>query len=646
MTSKHTRSIVGVGIASRTKLSFTAAAVLFVTAGAALLPAAAQAPQSKYPVPGGAFPAASQLQLPKLPAPPPITPNGTIAEDIIVRINDQIITRSEYERSEQQLLQDAQQQNVPPADFQAHLKDLLRDMIDSQLLLSKGKELGINCDAETVRRLDDLRKQNHLPDMEALEKAATSQGISFEDFKQSIRNECIRQSVVRDEVGRRLNLSHAQEEAYYTAHAKEFEVPEQVHLSEILIPTAENATDAQLSAAEATANEVAAKLKAGAKFADLAKTVSGGPTASAGGDLGDFKRGALGQVLEDATFPLAVGANTAPIRTRQGYVILHVDAHQAAGTPPLAAVENDVQNAIYVEQLQPALRAYLTKARQDAYVEIAPGFVDTGSAGKSNNANFAYTSYQAPAVKKKIQARQRAEQERAARAQAALAAARERVADKQAAKAAADQQKLEANTKGGVKTASGVKVPKQKKVRREKIRYGQAPRNSLPTATTVSADATAPGSAPIGGVAPGVAMAPTDSITSITTGVGADNTQDDANALATVDTPTKKTRFSSQQTQAEVDRAKTHLTKAASKASIRPVAATQTETTAEKVQAAPLGLNGDTVKKKPKAKRKKGDEKERLQAPPKPVAPPTPIAPTVNPAVTGAPATTPSTTPQ
>jgi peptidyl-prolyl cis-trans isomerase SurA len=288
-------------------------------------------------------------------------------------------------------------------------------------------------------------------------------------------------------------------------------------------------------------------------------------------------------------------------------------------------------------------------------VEVAPGFIDTGSAGKSNNANFAYTAYQAPAIKKKIQAKQRAEQERAARAQAELAAARERVADKQAAKAAADQAKLEASGKGdsgkpGVKTASGVRIPKPKKVRREKIRYGQAPRNSLPVAaTTVSADTTPSGAAPIGGVAPGVAMAPTESVTSITTGVGAEAGNDDANALAENDAPTKKTRFSAQQTQAEVDRAKNKLGKAETKATIRPVAATSTQTTAEKVQAAPLGLNGDTVKKKPKPKKKKGDEKERLQATPKPVAPPTPIAPTVNPAITGAPATTPapaSTTPQ
>ncbi len=252
-------------------------------------------------------------------------------------------------------------------------------MIDQQLLLSKGKELGITGDAETMRRLDDIRKQNHLDSMEALQKAAESQGISFEDFKQQIRNQAISSEVVQQEVGEHLKLTHAEEEAYYKAHAKDFEVPEQVHLSEILIPTPDNATDAQVCAAQQKADEVEAKLKGGAKFADTAKQYSGGPTASAGGDLGDFKRGALGDVLENATFSLPVGGYTQPIRTRQGFVILKVDSHQQAGVPPLDAVERQVQEAIYFQQLQPALRAYLTKAREDAYIDIKPGFVDTGA---------------------------------------------------------------------------------------------------------------------------------------------------------------------------------------------------------------------------------------------------------------------------
>ncbi len=315
----------------------------------------AQAPRYQSPL---NLPNTPQPQL-SLPVPAAITPNGTVVEDVIVHVNDQIISRSDVERSVQQLAQENQQANASPAEAEERQKNLLRDMIDQQLLLSRAKELSLNVDAEVIRRLDDIRKQNHMDTMEDLEKAARSQGVSFEDFKAQIRNSILTQQVVRDEVGRRLQMTQGQEQAYYDAHKQDFAQPEQIKLSEILIPTTADANDAAVAQAQAKAETVAAKLKAGDKFEDLAKTYSGGQTASQGGDLGMYKRGALAKVLEDQTFNLKAGESTAPIRTRQGFVILKVTDHIPAGVPPLKDVEQQIQEAMYTEQMQPALRAYL-----------------------------------------------------------------------------------------------------------------------------------------------------------------------------------------------------------------------------------------------------------------------------------------------
>ena len=586
------------------------------------------AQQPRYPVPGGGVTPApqTQLQLPPLPATTPITPNGSVVEDVIARVNDQIITRTEYERAEQQLMEQARQDNVPQADAEEKLHDLLRDMIDQQLLLSKGKELGITGDAETMHRLDDIRKQNHLDSMEALQKAAEQQGISFEDFKQQIRNQVISNQVVQDEVGRHLNLTRGQEEAYYKEHGKDFEVPEQVHLSEILIPTPDNATDAQVAAAQQKADEVEAKLKGGANFADTAKASSGGPTAAAGGDLGDFKRGALGDVLEKATFSLPAGGFTAPIRTRQGFVILRVDQHQQAGVPPLDQVERQVQEAIYFQQLQPALRAYLTKAREDAYIDIKPGFVDTGASHQQTKPEF--TAYAPPPPKKKTVKKQRVEQQKAERAQAELAAAREKQVEKQAAAVAA-------SAPAG---SSSSKPPKKQKIHREKIRYGQAPEKALPTGTAQTATETGNNAQPLGQTA-GSMMAPSESTTTITTGTGVEEASTDP--LAPQAPAAHKTRFTAREQETEEKRAEQKVSKAEVKASKRPTAATAEETADEKTRAQPLGLNGDTGtnKKKPKQKHDKNEPKERLQEKPKPVETPAPaIAPTANPALGGTPA--------
>ncbi len=582
-------------------------------------------------MPGGGFTSgASPFQVPPVPPATPISPDGTVVEDAIARVNDQVITRTEYQRSQEGLVAEAKQDNWTPAEFEDKEHNLLRDMIDQQLLLAKGKELGITGDAETVRQLDEIRKRANLPDMEALQKAAEQQNVSFEDFKQNIRNQAITQQVVREDVGRRISLTPAEEQTYYEAHRADFEQPEQVHLSEILIPTPDSATDAQITTAQTKADTVEAKLKAGANFAATAKSDSGGPTNSAGGDLGDFKRGTLGDVLEKATFSLPVSQFTEPIRTRQGFVILRVDSHQAAGTPPLQQVEPQVQEGLYMSKLQPALRTYLTQARQDAYYECklcgVNGYADTGATREESRVKF--TAYVPPPVKKRVVKKQQAEQERAEKAEKQLAEARAKLSVKQQAKAAAS------GGTGGLRTAAASGKPK--KVRREKVRYGQAPRNALPAgsldvAAVPSLGAATPEEAnkALGGEAPGAAMgSPTQSITSISTGTGVEEAQNDV--LTPKAGPERKTRFASREVDSEEKRAQVKLTSAEVKATKRPIAPTAEESADEKVQAAPLGLADKNVKTAKKHKRAKDEPKERLQEKVKAPEQPQVIAPTAN----------------
>jgi peptidyl-prolyl cis-trans isomerase SurA len=575
--------------------------------------ASAQAPRYQSPL---SLPASPQPQL-TLPVPAAITPNGTVVEDVIVHINDQIINRSDVERAAQQLAQEDQQANASPAEVAERERNMLRDMIDQQLLLSRAKELGLNVDAEVIRRLDDIRKGNHMDSMEDLEKAARAQGVSFEDFKAQIRNGLLTQQVVRDEVGRRLQMTAAQEQAYYEAHKQEFVQPEQIRLSEILIPTAADANDAAVAQAQAKAEDVSSKLKAGAKFEDLAKTYSGGQTAGQGGDLGMYKRGALAKVLEDQTFVLKAGESTAPIRTRQGFVLLKVTEHPAAGVPPLKDVEQQVEEAMYSEQMQPALRAYLTKLREDSYVEIAQGYVDSGASPKQTKPVF--TAYAPPVVKKKrVQQKQRFD--RGGRYSAANKPATAAVATPVAAVASTTAATTTGTTAKGKAVSS-----KPKKIKREKIRFGQAPRNSLPagpqeagvvggdTGAGATSAAVTPGGTMAAGAAPGTAIAPLEG-TEV-----ASSSATEVDPLAPKAAEQKKTRFSDRAKTEKATKAKAQSVKAKEKALATPAAAGADEKATQQAQAAPLGLNGDTAKKKKKVK-VKGAPKERLQN--KPPAPP------------------------
>ena len=541
-------------------------------------------------------------QAPTLPTPPAITPNGVVVEDAIVRVNDQIINRSDYLRAQQQLQEEAKRANATPEELAAQEKDLLRDMIDQQLLLSRGKQLDINVDAEVIRQMDDIRKKNNFDTMEDLEKAVRQSGISVEDFKVGIKNRIITQQVERDEVGRTLRLTAKEEQAYYEKHKQEYKQPESVRLSEILIPTPDAATDAQVAQAKVKADDVEARLKAGAIFEDLARQMSGGQTASKGGDLGQFKRGALGsKALEDPTFALKAGEWTEPIRTRQGFVVLKVTEHLQAGIAPLSAVDEQVQQAIYSEAIQPALRTYLTGLREKAFIDIEPGFVDTGASPKQTKPVFAAAT-PLPTAKKAA---------KKARLDHAHAATTATTTAKTGATPAAGSKEVSSTvgtsavdastTKTGAKPAVAGK--QHKKIHREKIRYGQAPRNALP-ASPEETKATASDQGP--GTSANDVQIPSE-ISQTPAGAAEDKLLDDNQGAR------KKSRYSDRapvEDKARRDAKK--VAKAKAKAVAAPTPVSEDQKTVQQLQSAALGLGGDTATKK-KKKRAKGEAKERLQ---------------------------------
>ncbi|HTD54516.1 MAG TPA: peptidyl-prolyl cis-trans isomerase [Silvibacterium sp.] len=570
---------------------------------------------------------ASYSQSTKAPAPAEQSPyQGEVVEDIVARVNDQVISRSDYERAADDLENQAKQQQWTQQQLYEAKHDLLRDLIDQQLLLSKGKDLDITGETELVKRLDEMRKQNHLDSMEDLQKAAEAQGVSWEDFKASIRNRIITQEVIRDQVGRHVNITPTEVQNYYNQHKQEFDQPEQVRLSEILIPTVNPDDATQVADAKKKADDLDGKLKGGADFAALAKSSSSGPTAAEGGDLGEFKRGQLAKVLEDATFSLKPGQYTEPIRTKQGYVILKVTAHNPGGIPPLKDVEPQVEDAVGMSKMNPALRDYLTRLREDAYIDIAKGYED--SAASPNEMKPVYSAYAPPQPKKKHvqRTRFRARGRNAGKAAPTQTAsntapaapapppgtptladvpqgsATTTNADVPAARAPTSAAPAASAAAANAQVASN-KTATMKPGKKEKIRYGQAPRETLPTAETKTEDA---GAGTQNGETQVAANAGPASVHTLN--------PDDA---STNDTETKqKTRFQ--------DRAKLPKDKKGKGPKVdafAPPPAATDETADRQQQSKALGLNGDTSKvKKPNPakegpKRRMSDEKKNGEQP-------------------------------
>jgi peptidyl-prolyl cis-trans isomerase SurA len=316
--------------------------------------------------------------------PAPARPRGVIVEEIIARVNNSIITLSDYQKADASLRDEITHdcQNCTPDKmdtmYRDRQKDLLRDLIDQQLLVQRGKDEGISVESDVIKRLDDVRKDNKLASLEDLEKAVEGEGLSWEDYKNQIRNNLLTQEVIHREMSNRINIGKDEVKKYYDDHQKEFVRPEQVVLSEIFLST-EGRTPEEMAVIQRKMEDYRNRVLKGEEFSELAKRYSEGSTAKEGGNLGTFERGQLDKQLESAVFALNRGGITDVIQTKTGFEVLKVVERFQAGQQPLEKVENEIMNKIYLEKMQPTMREYLAQLREESYVMVKPGFTDTAA---------------------------------------------------------------------------------------------------------------------------------------------------------------------------------------------------------------------------------------------------------------------------
>ena len=309
---------------------------------------------------------------------------AAVVEEIIARVNNDIITQSDYQHADMQLKDEIAHdcQNCLPdklaAEYKDQQKDLLRGLIDQSLMVQRAKDMGISVESDLVKRLDDVRKQNNMNSIEELEKAVEGSGLPWEDYKTQIRNGMLTQEVIRREVGSHINIPNEEVKTYYDAHSQEFTRPEQVVLTEIFLST-EGKSPEEMESVQKKTEDLRNRVVKGDDFNEIAKRYSEGSTAKDGGDLGTFQRGQLSPQLEAIVFKMEKNQITDVIQTKTGFEVLKVENHFQAGLQPLDKVENEVMNKLYMEKMQPSMRTYLGELREESYVMVKPGYTDTAA---------------------------------------------------------------------------------------------------------------------------------------------------------------------------------------------------------------------------------------------------------------------------
>src|SRR5438046_6379852 len=260
------------------------------------------------------------------------------------------------------------------AEVEKHRAEIIATLINEQLLLQQGKELGLTerIEGEVNKRMLEVAKQNGITSIEKLDDAMRQAGIDPTTTRQTLRAEIMKQAVLESEVDSKIfyGLSSDELHKYFDAHRDKFLKPEAVDLSEIFLSLAGK----QEASVKTQATQLVDQLRKGADFATLAKAYSerGKET---GSKVGLFQVSDLRPDIAGAIKNVKAGGVSDPLKSDEGYQILRVDVRNA-GTSTPTFNENKVREAITMERSPKAHEDYLQGLRDDAYIKVAKDYRD------------------------------------------------------------------------------------------------------------------------------------------------------------------------------------------------------------------------------------------------------------------------------
>lgn len=312
-----------------------------------------------------------------------------VVDEVIAQVNTEVITLSSLKREQANAVQALVQQSggkmttaQAEAEMQKRQAEVIATLINEQLLIQKGKELGLaeEVEAEVNRRMEEVRKQEGIATVAALEAAMNAAGVSPAAIRQSLRVEIMKNFVLGSEVDRKIfwSIPEADVKKYFEAHKDKFRKPEAVTLSEIFLGT----TGKDEAEVKARAGQLVQQLRVGGDFKAVAMVQSerenntGQRVApSTGGKIGTFP---INQITHEglaaAVKTLRAGQISDPVKMENGYTILRVDERTAAGEA--AYDDRKVREAITVERLDKERKLYIDGLRREAYVDLAPSYRD------------------------------------------------------------------------------------------------------------------------------------------------------------------------------------------------------------------------------------------------------------------------------
>lgn len=295
-----------------------------------------------------------------------------VIEEIVAKVDDDVITKSEMDQREQELTAELYKRytgaklDEEVANTKAYL---LRRMIDEKILLHRAASR-FDLDKAGESFVEAFKQQQNMTD-DDLRKALEKEGITLGDLKKQLIGMWIPSEVIRFEVQDRVSVGDKEVAAYYDAHRDEFTVPAEATVREIVLLAEGDAAARRRDEAERVRARAAA---AGADFAAIASELSEAGTKSNGGLLGTVKKGDLAEPIDKLAFSLAPGEVGSVVTMPYGYNILKVDSRTETRVKSLDEVRDEVRRKLESEKYDTLLKEFLRKAWNESTIEVMPKY--------------------------------------------------------------------------------------------------------------------------------------------------------------------------------------------------------------------------------------------------------------------------------
>ncbi|MBF0285569.1 MAG: peptidylprolyl isomerase [Magnetococcales bacterium] len=347
--------------------SLTLLLALGLTTPIALAAAADPAPAA--PVKAAPAPAAATPVAPAPAAQAPAKPAAPEPE-IAAKVNEGEVRTQELNRVVRNFMQ-AQGMNPEPINSPEALgvrKEMLDVLIDKELLRQEAAKQKIVAAPDKVKAELERLRSNFKTPVEFQEQLSKG-GITEERLTLQIASSLAVQQLL-DGVNKAVTVKDEEVKAYYDAQPDSFTLPDEFKVRHILLAVEKGAPAEQDATVLKKISEIAAEIKKGGDFGELARKHSQDGSAQLGGDLGLLHKGETVPEFEQAFLALKPGQVSDPVRSPFGYHLIKLEEVKPPRKVALKEVMEEVREFLTKRKQQHEVENLLKKLKEQAKITV------------------------------------------------------------------------------------------------------------------------------------------------------------------------------------------------------------------------------------------------------------------------------------